>query len=307
MFMAMTHRKRNRRQVMTGVIIVWAALVSLVFFWQLVQYDGLIERLAEWQFSTFGYFNPSITYLALVALLASPGLLVFLRVRHRDSEQRLAVATLRSAIVFRRVVLGLSAACFAAAIVTLLMLLTLPTSVGAVRQIDLGQPVVTLPQEGPTTIDGRILYDRTAVLGEDLVVAHRTLLIAPMLSPTSANADLQFFVELPPETDTQTGAVQSRAAQNRGASSMTGILKRNALPGEIVALFRYAGYRIEPPYYVLFAGKASMRWPYYEIAGELALVALLFLALGVWQHRRIKWLEGVANPPSETTPPAATA
>lgn len=304
--MATTHRKRSHRRIMTGVMIVWAALVSLFFLWQLVQYKSVMAWLAEWQFSTFGYYNPSITYLALVTLLASPGLLLFLQVRQRDSEQRLVAATLRSATIFRRVVLGVSAACFAAAIVTLLMLLTLPTGGGAYRQIDLGQPIVTLPQEGPTTIGGRVLYNRTAVFGENLLVARRTLLIAPMLPPKSTNADLQFFVELPSDTNPQNAEAQSRAAQDGNVLSMTGILRRNALPGEIVALFQYAGYRVEPPYYVLFASETSMRWPYYEIACELALVALLFLALGVWQHRRIKWLERATNPPSETTPPVAT-
>ena len=298
--MAKTRRKRDRRQVMTGGLILWAAIVSLFFLWEIVRYDGLMALLAEWQFNTFGHYYPSVTYLALVAVLASPGLLFFLRVRQRESEQRLAAATLRSAMTFRRVLLGLSAACLVAAIATLLLLLALPASTGTPRRIDLAQPVVALPTEGPTTIDGAILYDRTAAFGEDLLVARRTLRFAPIVAPRSPGVDLQFFVELPDETMANAGT----------ASSMTGTLKRNALPGEVVQLFRYAGYRVEPPYYVLFASEAAMRWPYFEIAGELGLVALLFLAVGLWQHRRVKWLEEavasprevVAAPPSEPGP-----
>lgn len=287
--MATTHRKRDQRQLMTGGIIVWAALVSLFLLWEIVTYSGLMALLAEWQFNVLGSFYPSVTYLALVALLASPGLLLFLRVRKRDSDQRLGLATLRSATVFRRVVLGIGGACLAAAVVTLLFILTLPTSTGTPRTIDLTQPVVSLPSEGATTISGTILYDRTAAFNEDVVVSRRNLRFAPIVAPGSNSTALQFFVELPPETAPAPG----------GATAMTGVLKRNALPGEIVRLYRYAGYTVEPPYYVLFANDTALRWPYFELAIELAIVALLFLALGLWQHRRIKWLEKTVTP-SET-------
>lgn len=290
--MASTYRTRDRRQIMTGGMILWGAAVSLFFLWQVVQYNGVMALLAEWQFNSFGHYYPSLTYLALVALLASPGLLLFLRVRQRDSEQRMAAATLRSAIVFRRVVLGLAAACTLAAIATLLLLLTLPRSGGTSNSIDLSQPLIALPSEGPTTITGAILYDRTAAFEENMLVAGRTLRFAPIVSPQSASLDLQFFVELPAEAAPQIGAT----------SSMRGVLRRNALPGEIVQLFRYAGYRVEPPHYVLFASEAAMRWPYYKVAGELGLVALLFLAVGLWQHRRIKWLEDAVKPPVAAPP-----
>lgn len=294
--MATIQRKRDSRRLINGGLIVWATLVSLFFLWEIIRYDGLMALLAEWQFNTLGHYYPSVTYLALVALLASPGLLLFLRVRRRDSDQRLAAATLRSATIFRRAVLGLSAACLVAALVTLMLVLALPTNAGTPRAIDLAQPVVTMPSEGATTIRGAILYDRTAAFGEDLAVARRTLRFAPIVAPHSAGVDLQFFLELPPQTASQAG----------GVSAMTGVLKRNALPGEIAQLFRYAGYRVEPPYYVLFVSDATMRWSYFAVAGELGLVALLFLAVGLWQHRRVKWLERAIIPPVVPAPEPMT-
>ncbi len=284
--------------MMTGGIIVWTGLVSLFFLWQIVQYQGVMAQFAEWQFYSFGHYYPSVTYLAIVVVLASPGLLLFLRVRHRESEQRLAEATLRSAIIFRRVVLGVAAACLVAAIATLLLLLTLPRAGGTQTRIDLSHPLLTLPHEGATTITGAVLYDRTAAFEEDLVVARRTLRFAPIVSPQSSSLDLQFFVELPSEAVAQSGAT----------SSVSGVLRRNGLPGEIVQLFRYAGYRVEPPQYVVFASEATMRWPYFKVAGELGLVALLFLLVGLFQHRRIKWLDDATRPPVEApstdAPPA---
>ncbi|MGU3390538.1 hypothetical protein [Sphingomonas sp. M1A8_2b] len=294
--MAKTDQKRNRRQVMKGGMILWAVLVSLFFLWQVVQYNGVMALLAEWQFGHIGHYYPSLTYLALVVLLVSPGLLIFLNARKRGSDQRLAATTLRSATVFRRTVLGLAAACFAAAITTLLLLFTLPSGVGTPRRIDLARPVLALPSEGPTTINGMILYNRTAAFDQDRFVARRTLRFAPIIAPRSTSLDLQFFVELPSET----------ASQVDGVSSLTGLLKRNALPGEIVRLFRYAGYRVEPPHYVLFASNAAMRWPYFEIAAELGFVALIFLAIGLWQHHRVKRLEDAIKLPV-VAPPLATA
>jgi hypothetical protein len=287
--MATTFRKRDHRQIMAGGMVIWAAVVALFFLWEIVQYHGAMALLAEWQFNTFGHYYPSVTYLALVAALASPGLLLFMRVRRRDSEQRLAAATLRSATVFRRIVLGIGVACLLAAFATLLLALALPTSAGGPRRIDLGQPIVALPEEGATMIDGAILYDRTTAFNEDLVIARRNLRFAPIVPPRSATSDLQFFVELP----------SASAPQAAGAGSMTGVLKKNALPGEILQLYRYAGYRVEPPYFVLFASEEAMRWPYFKVASELGIIALLFLTIGLWQHRRVKWLENAVRPAPE--------
>lgn len=288
--MATTPRKRDHRQLMTGGIIVWGTLVSLFFLWEIVTYSGAMALLAEWQFNLFGSFYPSATYLALVAVLASPGLLLFLRVRRRDSDQRLGLATLRSAAIFRRVVFGIGAACLGAAAVALVFVLLLPTASGEPQRIDLTQPVVSLPHEGAATIAGAILYDRTAAFNEDVIVARHALRFAPIVAPGSTGTDLQFFVELPPETVPHAG----------GTTAMTGILKRSALPGELVRLYRYAGYSVEPPYYVLFASDTALRWPYFELAIEFAIGAILFFALGFWQHRRMKWLEKAVKPSNPT-------
>ncbi|MEG3174724.1 hypothetical protein U1872_00665 [Sphingomonas sp. RB3P16] len=285
--MATTQRKRDQRQLVTGGIIAWAILISLFFLWESVNYSGAMALLAEWQFNVFGSFYPSATYLVLIALLASPGLLLFLRVRKRESDQRLGLATLRSAIVFRRVLLGTGAACLAAAAATLLLILTLPTSVGPPQRIDLARPVISLPSEGPSTIDGAILYDRVAAFNEDVIVAHHNVRYAPIVAPGSSSTTLQFFVELPPET----------APRATGTTSMTGVLKRDGLPGEIVRLYRYAGFTVEPPYYVLFASDHEMRWPYIELAIELGIGALVFLVFGAWQHRRVRWFEKALAPP----------
>ena len=289
------HRKRDHRQILIGGVILWATFVSLFFMWQVVQYKGIMAQVAEWQFNSFGHYYSSATYLATVMLLAAPGLLLFLGVRHRGSDQRLAEATLRSAIIFRRTLLGVAAACLVAATVTLLLVLTLPRAVGTPNRIDLGQPVLSLPREGATTMTGAVLYDRTAAFEENVLVARHTLRFAPMVAPQPASADLQFFVELPSEAVPQIGAV----------SSMRGVLRRDGLPGEIVQLFRYAGYRVEPPHYVLFASEATMRWPYFKVAEELALVALLFLVLGFFQHRRTTRLDDAVRDPVAAPPAPA--
>lgn len=282
--MARIRRQRDGRALMTGVSSVWAAVIATFLLWQIVQYRGLMAFLAEWQFNFLGRYYPSLTYVALVALLASPAIVIFLKVRRRHSEQRLAAATLRSALVFRRVVYSIAALCSVAAIITLLMLLVLPRGAGEPHNIDLAQPAVALPAEGPTTINGTILFDRTAAFDKKWFFTRHDMRFAPVVAPGAIATDLQFFIELPPES----------AARPSAGVSMTGILKKDALPGEIIQLYRYAGYRVEAPYYVLFSDEASMRRPYLETAAQLAICAILFLAIGLWQHRRVKWIKGRA-------------
>jgi hypothetical protein len=100
------------------------------------------------------------------------------------------------------------------------------------------------------------------------------------VSPGDSSRDLQFFVQLPPVSD----------SDRSGTSSMTGILKQDGLPGALIRLFRYAGYRVESPHFVLFADAATMRWPYLLTAFQLGFGALLAAAVGLLQRRRVSRL-----------------
>ena len=69
---------------------------------------------------------------------------------------------------------------------------------------------------------------------------------------------------------------------------MTGNLRRSGLPGEIIRLYRYAGARVETPYYVLLTDTAAVRWPYLQVAIQTALAAILFFLAAGWQWFRLR-------------------
>ncbi len=267
---------RRRQEIKSIGLSAWALFVALILLWQSVTYRGLIAFIGEWQFDTFGRYYPTLTYVLLVALLTSPALLVFRRPRRRPEERR-HTATLRSALIFQRVMFGAAAFLAATAAISLLAMAFLPNDRGPIQVITLDNPPLTQPREGATTLSGSILYVRTAAFDEDLVVARHNMRFAPMIAPGDDGHDLQYFVELPPVTD---------AESRRAVVSMTGILKQGGLPGEVIRLYRYAGHRVEKPYYVLFSRRSALWWPHLQVAAQFGLGAVGFLLIALWQRRR---------------------
>ncbi len=281
--MAASFFSSNRRQrAKVGVLTLWTTVVAIFFLWQLVQYQGIVAFIAEWQFSVFGHSLPVISYLLPVVLLVSPGLLLFWRARPRQSEERLAGAMLRSAQRFRQMLLAVAASFGLGALVFCFVALDIPTNADNALRIDLAKPLIALPEEGQTTISGTILYTQTVALDQNLFITRSSKRFAPIVAPGAAGNDLQFFVELP-------AAKEGEAMPQ--ISSRSGILQRNALPGELVRLYRYAGFRVEKPYYVLFLDKSTIAFPKLKIALDLLIMAVVFALLGLWQRRRIKRLE----------------
>ena len=272
----------RKQRTKAALLAVWIAVVAVVLAWQFVHYRGIVALVSEWQFGLFGHAYPLLGFLVPTALLASPGLIFFWRARKRKSDERLAGATIRSAIAFVRVLFGV-AACFGlGALVFLIASFNIPGDPELDQRIDLAKPVISVPTEGQTTITGSLLYAQTAALSRNVVFMRKTQRFAPMVAPGETSDDLQFFVELP---------VSANAESVRQISSVRGILQRNALPGELVRLYRYAGFRVEEPYYVVYLDKQSIAWPQRPTAILLLLIGLVFGILGLLQRSRIRRLD----------------
>lgn len=279
-------RARRRRKLQIGALILWALLVTLVLLWQSVTYRGVIAVLAEWQFNIMGRYFPAATYFVLFSLLMLPGLLLFGKRRIDARPDRLARTALRSGQRFFVFLTSAGAALVVAALASLAAMWWLSPLGGPIQVIDLSAPTAVAPREGPTVLKGVIAYDRTAALDENLLIVARNARYAPMVAPGTDTFDYQYFVELPPAT-----VPSLRPAR----SSMTGILRKGSLPGEIIRLYRYAGARIEAPYYVLLADDAAVRWPYLQVAIQSAVAAMLvFLAAG-WQWIRLRRMRRAAG------------
>lgn len=279
--MAISLSNSRKQRTKAALLAVWTAVVAVIFAWQFVHYRGIVALVSEWQFGLFGRAYPLLGFLVPTALLASPGLILFWRARKRKSDERLAGATIRSAVAFARVLFGVAAWFGLAALVFLIASFNVSGNPDLGQRIDLAKPLIAVPVEGQTTITGSLLYAQTAALDQNVIFIRKSQRFAPIVAPAAATNDLQFFVELP---------VSANAESVRQISSVRGILQRNALPGEIVRLYRYAGFRVEEPYYVVFLDKQSIAWPRQRTAILLLLIGSVFGVLGLLQRRRIRRL-----------------
>jgi len=284
-----TERKRKRharRLLKLRLLAAWVALVALYFLWEAWAYRGLYAMFAEWQFYMFGRYLPIISYTLLVALFGLPALLLALPRRSRYKRARVSANgpdfVLGAAMQFRHFLLAFAGGLGIASLVTLLFSLTLPSIHPPERTITVGAADSVAPQPGPAALKGDILYTRTSAFSQDMLLTRRGARFAPVMAPGGDGQSIRYFVELPPTHDADPAAV----AEN--APPQSGVLMRNALPGSIVKLYGYAGYRVEHPYYVLYTSDRTLRWSYYVTAAQLALAALIVLAAAAWQHRRVR-------------------
>jgi hypothetical protein len=237
-----------------------------------VTYRGLVGFAAEWQLNEFGNYYPILTVLGLIVLFVSPALLL-LRTKDSSSRQREAITDLRRAEAFARrssrALFGVAATCVCGSLISLGLMALLPGASGAPQPISVNGATPAQPREGLTELAGKILYNRTSAFEEDLWIAHRSTRFAPIVAEGADESDFRYFVELP---------ASDRSVANGGTAARRGILKEGALPGELARLYRYAGFRIPPTHYVLFASAATMRWPYLVATVEF-LIAGLFASM----------------------------
>lgn len=275
--MSQRDRKRRAGVVKASLFGLWMAIVSIVLLWQITNYIGVMAVISEWEYDTLGREYPTFNYVSLLFLLGLPGYLIFTRRRRRGDDPALEKTTAGSTQMFMRGLFGFAIGFGVASLVVLAALFALPSSNGPVQRIALSKVQVALPREGPTELSGAIIYERTAAFDRDLILVRRHSRFAPIVAPDVSPRELRYFVQLPPVDDRTRG----------GTSVMTGTLKRQGLPGEMVRLFRYAGFQLDDPHFVLFADAWELRWPYVVTAVQLALGSLLGLLGGLWQRRRL--------------------
>ncbi len=268
-----------------------SALAAAFVLWQSLTYTGLVLRLGEWQFDRFERYFPTLTFIALTALFSLPALVALALVRRRDGDTPPPEAVRRAnaidaATQLMRLLFAVGVVGVGAAIASLLMLVTLPTSAGAPRDVRVGTAEALAPEEGHVRLVGTIGVDRVARFDESLLVIRREIFVAPVID-RGQQAPLRYFVMLQP--------IDAQA--RRFAPVRPGILRQAALPREIVHLYRRARYAVADTPYLLFASDRDLRWRYIVFAGEalvLALVALLFAE--VQRRRRDRLAREFADP-----------
>ena len=275
---------RRRSRLTVWFARLWVALVSIVLLWQKVNYWGLFAFAAELQFNAFGSYRPAFTYLSLVALLCAPLLLLpFSRWRELRLKQASLSPDVRMSLMIGatsrwiKTSFGAAIAVAVVAFAIALSALLLPSANGPVSQITLSDEAAP-PPLGPVVLSGRLLSNKTSVFNEDFFVLRRNNRFAPMVAEGADQTVLHYFVELP---------VGAPVVQKDAKGERKGILRRGGLPGELVRLYRYAGFRIDPNYHVLFSSPEAMRRTELTEAFELLLLAVFLGLIGaVFAFRR---------------------
>lgn len=284
-----------RRVVAARLLMLWVLIVSVYFLWEADRYTGLYALLAEWQFEQLSHYFPVFTFAILVIAFGSPAAWL-LRARRRADRRDLPDrhgydAGVSAGSNFRRTLFAFAGGLAGAAVVTLLFTLTLPRIAPPRNVVEIGGPPAVDPPLGPVTLRGQILFTRTAVFAQNLLVTTRGVRFAPIVATGASDQRLRYFVELRPR---EFGPIPAVRAEDR-----TGVLMRNALPGSIIRLYRYAGYDVQAPTYMLYVSSETLRWPYYVTAAQLAIAALVALAAALLQHRHLRSIVSpTADPPT---------
>lgn len=296
--------RRVRRSPRWEIVAeVWIAIVGLVLLRQAFGYIGLTSRVAEWEYETLGRYLPFLSLLMMIALFGAPALIVMLLLRRRERRKRrelwdrgetgkVAASILRTERTMFRLLLICGSAALLIALTALVLAFRLPTN-GQPQQLDArnaGQP-----REGPARLVGAALYRRTATFQQRIFFLKHTVQFVPVVDPRTPSV-VRFFAEVTPDR---------LEALNGGRDNppFTGVLRRNALPGAVLKLFRYAGFRVDSPHHVLFASITTMRWRFYVVAIDAGLLALFLMLLALFQRRRLRQVEQrvrtlVQSPPS---------
>ncbi|MBT2185359.1 hypothetical protein [Sphingobium nicotianae] len=282
------------------VLGFWVAVVSLFFLFQSVEYRGIVAQLAEWQYLEFKRYWPALTFVALTTLFSAPLIIAvwLLRVRQRRDEG-LGPARVDDGRIIRSRLgrlqgffMGMCAGSLLAVVIILILRLQLPSDQGTPRSIVLGSPDAIAPVEGRAVLTGTVDLSETAQYNEDLFLVKRTLYFAPIREATpgpdtAKNEPLRYFVEVRrndvkgydaikfPDQKKLVRVWRFRVPEGAFTPYLQGVLRRRALPGEMMSLYRYAGYDVDSDTYVLFSSPEKLSWHYYVLAGEFGLSALI--------------------------------
>lgn len=266
-------RRADDRRYYTSFALL--ALMALVIVWQTVEYRGVIAVIAEWQFDVLGRYRPILTYLIIMTLLSVP--LYLAGFFQKQSTRRRAALPTRATrralrLAWSLLLTGLTLAIGAAVAYALI---PTPPDLQSTRA-HFTVSTLGAPPTGPVTLEGDVMYDRTTALDERMWLLARSIRFAPVVVPGAGGrgGTLRYFVAFPA---TEAG---KRAASPSG---WTGVLRQGALPGEVVRLYRYAGYRVATPHYVLFTQPDMLTWSDRLLAFHLLVSALIALIGGMLQ------------------------
>ena len=269
--------------------LLWVGIAAIVIVWHIVRYTGIAFYAIELQYTQFGQAFPVLTLVPLVLLVGLPGLLLlWIRLPAEKAGKTVVLPVVDRAVAAEhrllRILTVTAGLLLLSAAVGFLLTLMEPDAKGS-RQ-DLDARMAAMPREGHARLTGTVLYQRTATFEQDVLFLHRPIRFAPVIS--ASDRPVRFFVEITPE--------RLEMLRRQGASvSFDGIIKRNALPGPVEQLFRYAGFQVDSPHYVLFASRTSVCMPIYVMILNALIAAACLGLLAAFQSYRFHKVRNLAR------------
>lgn len=284
--------KQNRYHLAWTISLLWVTLVTLYFLWEAWSYSGLFARISEWEYARLNRAYPSLNTILLILIFSLPALvLIYPRKRKKGAEQQEDHAigpvgpessfALRLVHIVRRGIQLLFGAACIAAVLSLILGLTIPFSGTADRTIAVGSPDSQAPASGPAQLTGTTIPSQAVTMINRFVSDDRPMRFVPIVAPGQPEGTARYFVQFHDTGDASAFATAT-------SPSFTGVLVRNGLPGPIASLYRSIGQSVPRPHYVLYTSASAARWPYFAAAGQFAFCALLLLGVLMLQRRRLK-------------------
>lgn len=260
------------RYWLTALLVVTSILAAAMI--GAIEYSGLINAMGEWQFARLGFYLPMISVMAWVGLAALMVWAASHLVRRQDGNDAEVAATghrpartpLHNALIAAGFVGGLIA--LAAAV----NLVLLPR--GTDREQVLTPASLGPGRSGAVRLQGFRVAGPMARYSEGVLMWKADLYLVPLAAP-EAGPVIAFAQVTPYE------------AASKVPRTFRGILRQDALPGELYPLYASQGVVITERVPVLFRDSYSMAGRTLLLIGESAILAIgAFIASGVLQRRR---------------------
>lgn len=251
-------------------------------------YTGLVNRLGEWQFASFGvYFNLAsiLLFVALLALVWRIG--GFLAKKRRSDEENPESdeltdlrENLQRTTIAKRITGWLGLATVLAAFITVIYLVLLPSEDMKVREITADQ--AARGPEGPVVLRGVSPVGQTARYRQGFLFWQRTYYFVPIAMETAGDDQSRatVFLEVP-----------EKFARSNVAVNTKGILRHKTLPDEVTSMYRAANFPVEDNASVIFTNGASSNWTTRVLLYDMLLIGLLFLLFNLYLRRRVRRLD----------------
>ena len=263
---------------------LFIAIVALVGIWLGWNYVGLMHWLGELEFHLFDRWHPAITVLSLAAI---PALIwravVWWRRRKRarsgetETPAMIRARTLLYLRALQLVLLAAAGVALALALAAFIQFISLPDANEPPRALNIER--IDTFKEGPVQLEGLRTIGPLSRYEEGIFGIGPDYWFVPVVSRrTPLGPEYTLFAEVDGRRDALL------------TTNHTGILRHDALPRELIVLYRSNGMRVSDTASVVYRDARSMQRGTLFFLFETLLAAVIALIFAAFARHRIRRL-----------------